>query len=817
MERYFCRDEERRALVRASALNGIDFLEVLDSEAPPALRQLLLVVRCFKPLPAGLTEAKVRVEGGVRVRPVRVVWARPFPEVAAAPGIPALEKAFLAARFGGDPEGDALLVVHTDSTGDFSPYRLVLDLGAGDGFDPRLSAVELSFKVECPSDFDCREEEGCPPAALAEPEISYLAKDYASFRRLMFDRLSAIAPGWKERNPADVGVALVELMAFVGDQLSYYQDAVATEAYLGTARLRTSVRRHARLVDYEMHEGTNARAWVVVQAGPAADGGVLPKGTRLLTRFVAEVTVLSLEDFEKAVALGVPVFETMRDLTLRSAHHEIHLYAWGDRECCLPAGATAATLKGPLPNLAEGDLLLFEEVLGPQTGFFGDADPLHRHVVRLTKAEAGEDPLNGQEVVEIAWDAADALPFPLCLSATTDGVHGAAYAENVSVARGNLVPADHGLTVPGTGAGELLGPVPEEGLFRPLLAEGPLTHAAPLPEDFDTRPAALLMDHRPAAAEPAVRLEDPAAGEPWEPRRDLLSSDRFAAEFVVEMEESGRARLRFGDDENGRRPADGTTFAARYRVGHGAAGNLGAGKLVHAVTPLPLLAVRNPLAARGGSDPEDLEEVRRFAPQAFRVQQRAVTEADYAEVAELHPEVQKAAATFRWTGSWYTVFVTVDRRGGLAVDAAFERDLRNHLNFFRMAGCDLEVDGPRFVALDLALSVCVAPGYFRGHVKAALLERLSNRVLSDGSLGFFHPDNWTFGQPLYLSRLYAAASAVEGVESVEVVRFRRRGRPEGTAKDDGFLPMDRLEIARLDNDRNFQENGRLELLMGGGR
>ena len=65
-------------------------------------------------------------------------------------------------------------------------------------------------------------------------------------------------------------MTLVELLAYSADQLSYYQDAVATEAYLGTARRRASVRRHARLVDYAMHDGANARAWVVVGPAPAA-------------------------------------------------------------------------------------------------------------------------------------------------------------------------------------------------------------------------------------------------------------------------------------------------------------------------------------------------------------------------------------------------------------------------------------------------------------------------------------------------------------------------------------------------------------------
>ena len=48
-------------------------------------------------------------------------------------------------------------------------------------------------------------------------------------------------PAWTERNPADLGIALVEMLAYVGDALSYQQDAIATEAYLGTARRRVSV------------------------------------------------------------------------------------------------------------------------------------------------------------------------------------------------------------------------------------------------------------------------------------------------------------------------------------------------------------------------------------------------------------------------------------------------------------------------------------------------------------------------------------------------------------------------------------------------
>ena len=100
-----------------------------------------------------------------------------------------------------------------------------------------------------------RDDDACPPEDRAEPEINYLAKDYASFQQLILDRLALIMPGWTERHAPDLWLALIEILAYVGDYLSYYQDAVATEAYLATARRRVSVRRHARLVDYPAARG----------------------------------------------------------------------------------------------------------------------------------------------------------------------------------------------------------------------------------------------------------------------------------------------------------------------------------------------------------------------------------------------------------------------------------------------------------------------------------------------------------------------------------------------------------------------------------
>ncbi|HEY9852409.1 MAG TPA: putative baseplate assembly protein [Leptolyngbyaceae cyanobacterium] len=830
---YFCSDDiHRRQLVENHpTLNGIDFLEVDSS-------QTKLEVHFLKSLDLDkLTAANLRIEGGDRIREI-TVNAEPI-------------------------VNDKVLTVSVNKSGDFSIYTLRLvtdeiDLHRLDNFDLILRAVDFSFKVNCPTDLDCCSENLCPPEPQPQPEINYLAKDYASFRQLILDRLALIMPQWKERNPADLGITLVELLAYVGDYLSYQQDAIATEAYLSTARRRISVRRHARLVDYWMHNGCTARVWVQFQVN--AEVVLLKRGTKLLTPIPKQVSpILSDFVYQEALSVQPEVFETMHDSLLFSAHNDLHFYTWENRECCLPKGAIRATLCDSTNNrlrLCVGDILILEERYDPKTGIDINANLTHRHAVRLTKVypeatrllqegrEIGRtaapsvfDPLTGQPIVQIEWDTEDALPFPLCISAEKENGE---YFE-VSLALGNIVLADRGRTLE---TAEILGKVPESQLLRvatvsqksccedvspkrvpprfyPHLKEAPLTYADPYQP---TASAFRTMQPSPQRALPAIALTSQLNGKTfsWTPQRDLLNSRPDSLDFVVEVEADGRAYLRFGNGEQGYRPPSDTEFRAVYRVGNGGAGQIGADAIAHAVSNDPnivaaVLRVRNPLPAFGGVEPETMEDVRQKAPAAFRTQERAVTPEDYATVAQRYPQIQKAAATFRWTGSWYTVFVTADRLGGLPVDATFENNLRSHLEKYRMAGHDLEIDAPRFVSLAVEMQVCVKSNYFRSHVKSALLELFSNRLLADGRKGVFHPDNFTFGQPVYLSRLYEAALTVAGVKFVTITQFERQGTPSQEALEKGFLQLGRLEIARLDNDPNFPERGIFQLRMEGGK
>ena len=146
----------------------------------------------------------------------------------------------------GTSDAPFVLTVNLNQSGDFSTYQLQFVAAAGitdppDGFDPQLSTVSFSFKAGCPTPADCLPDNCCPSTPQAVPDINYLAKDYGGFRQgAMLDRLSVLLPSWTETHAADLGVAMVETLAYAADHLSYQQDAVSTEAYLGTARSRIS-------------------------------------------------------------------------------------------------------------------------------------------------------------------------------------------------------------------------------------------------------------------------------------------------------------------------------------------------------------------------------------------------------------------------------------------------------------------------------------------------------------------------------------------------------------------------------------------------
>jgi len=851
-----CAHDQRRDEVRRSGeWNGIDFVEVDEA-------QITLVVFFLDRVPEGIGRDNLLLTGGRGPKDAVTIT-----EIDVQPAE--------------DHYFDDRLLVHLDKPGDYSTYTLAL---AGlERIDPRYASATFSFKAGCPSELDCAPACDCEPESWPTPAIDYLSKDYASFRQLILDRLALTCPAWTERHVPDIGIALVELLAYVGDYLSYHQDAVATEAYLATARRRPSVRRHARLVDYRLGEGCNARALVAVEVErnlrlAAADLRFVTALAGPATTNKAALISAALEPFGPD---AYEVFEPLgeQDVRLWVGNNRLRFHTWGGRECCLRKGATSATLRGELAlrwqepdeaeddeqdeqafaapataaegtdeqpewprrprkvRLREGDLLIFQEMVGPVTGNAADADPRHRQAVRLTSVEQSRDELLDEPVIEIAWAEADALRFDLCLSAI-GGAPECRFLEDVSVAFGNVVPVDHGRRVGPEDLGEVptirseqscecegqpTAPELIPGRYRPSLERTPLTFAAPATPGA---PAADLLAPDPREAIPAISLLS-SSGESWQPRPDLLDSASSDRAFVVEMEEDRTARLLFGDGALARRPAAGERFTATYRLGSGPAGNVGAGAiahLVHTASDLSndVLSVTNPMAASGGTVPEPMAEAKLNAPHAWRfgpqALMRAITPEDYAAIAGRNPMLQRAAARFAWSGSWYEAEVALDPRAAFAHRGqALVGEAATALEPFRRIGHELDPQLAIPVPLDLAIEVCIKPDYQRGHVRQALLDAFGNRALPGGRMGLFHPDRLSFGQPVYLSQLIAAAHAVPGVAHATVTRLERQFEGPAGEIEAGHLALGPFEVAQLENDPNHPDRGRLAITVTGGR
>lgn len=502
--------------------------------------------------------------------------------------------------------------------------------------DPFFASVSFRSQENISTNKDCRSS----LLNLTMPEVipgqeanaNYLAKDYASFRQLMLTRLMQLIPDWPQDNPADFGNVIVEILAYAADQLSYYQDAVATEAYLSTARKRTSVRRHARLLNYRMHEGCNARVWTQIQANQQF---VLPKGSALLTKTINDYPVciqnVALAELAEFAAVNnCLVFTTIYPINVYPEHNAISFYLWGNAKLTLPSGTTKATLQTHLKSLQAGDVLIFEEI--QDEGQLENISVARRHAIRLLSVELTQDALASSPqgaITQITWHPEDALPFDFNVTPT-------------SVVRGNIALADQGLPIINE---ELtLEAVSDQNTYSATFKQNDLTFWVPFNADMAaTQSATQLLQQDPHLAQPSVELwqED----KNWMVKPDLLNSNHQSQDFVVEIENNRQAFIRFGDGIYGKVPSLGTSFKANYRSGNGSVGNIGAEALAHIIIfnnntlldSSTILQVRNPLPAQGGVDYEPLAQIKRLAPHAFTTQQRCVIPKDYVQMLEQHP------------------------------------------------------------------------------------------------------------------------------------------------------------------------------------
>ena len=228
---------------KLGALNGIKLVFVsLEAGPKPTFAWLDVEFHNTNHLAPPPVASKFSISGGTRLR------------AGSNPG----EVQVTEVSAGAEPRSLRLKVV---PVGDYSTYTLSL---RNAGFDPLFSDISFKFRPGC-FNLNCAPQWEAAPPPPKEPAIDYLARDYDSFRHVLITAMMQRVPNWQPTSEADLDQVLIDLIAADADELADFQDRVMNEAYLATARKRVSLARHARLMDYHIHQGNQAAAWLAVK------------------------------------------------------------------------------------------------------------------------------------------------------------------------------------------------------------------------------------------------------------------------------------------------------------------------------------------------------------------------------------------------------------------------------------------------------------------------------------------------------------------------------------------------------------------------
>lgn len=713
----------------------------------------------------------------------------------------------------GDPSQD-YLVLKVSPVGDYSTYSLAINY---QNIDPLFSEISFKFRPGC-FNINCAPEWNPSPPLEEIPVIDYLTKDYDSFRHVIISAMMERVPNWKPTSEADLDQVLIDLISAAADELSDYQDRVMNEAYIGTARKRVSLARHARLMDYHIHHGNQASTWLALEIAEGEEFD-LKAGFRVWAGKEAEDE-------------SAKVFLTKETQRVHSLLNGMKLYAWSGAVPALKSGSTTADLMLDTGGKTAADTvrdlmrsgtisyLLIEEKINPETAKVAGKNPLKRQVLRLLPgdqaAETLEDPFTDTYFLRVRWEEKDKLKHDYCFIVDCpEGI-----LEGVSLFHGNLIKVYHGrpaetffkepTEVPADLSEEHFERTEKRGTICKL-PDGLLAYR-------DTPPGGEI----PPVSTLEVEVQIPGeSAEKWEEVISLVHSDagdESGDHFVVETDENATSLIRFGNGTNGKALPEGAVVKCTYQTGSGPEGNIGAEKLIHFdEASFPRIEkCWNPFDARNGRAPEPVEEIIRRVPEAYRYRQlRAVTLRDYEQRAEELEEISRASARYVWTGSWRAVRIAVDPIGGKDLDDELREKIALYLEPVKLLGEDMEIRPPLFVPLRIDVTLCIHPDYWVSDLKWILEQEFSDSYTPDGRMGFFHPDRWTFGQSLKESEIIGRIQTIKGIDHVVSVSMKRWDQLTPVVA--GIVEVRANEIIQVNNDPDHMEEGFIFFDIGGGR
>ncbi len=243
-----------------------------------------------------------------------------------------------------------------------------------------------------------------------------------------------------------------------------------------------------------------------------------------------------------------------------------------------------------------------------------------------------------------------------------------------------------------------------------------------------------------------------------------------------------------------------------YRIGGGAAGNVGAGSLTRCDDGQ--VTVTNPAPARGGRDVEPLDDALARIPAEITRRDRAVTADDFRALAEATPGAEIARAEVLPLFDPRTR--AFDRAGTVSVivwpqadaelsraplpDATQRAAVCAYLDARRLVGTELFVLAPSYRRIAVSCSVAVEPGFgpeAARSLAAQILQRYLSPLPPYGPLG----RGWPLGRAVRDRELIAAVLQIDGIEYVQ--RLRLAEQRDGSWTERETVTLQPWEVVEL--------------------
>ena len=235
--------------------------------------------------------------------------------------------------------------------------------------------------------------------------------------------------------------------------------------------------------------------------------------------------------------------------------------------------------------------------------------------------------------------------------------------------------------------------------------------------------------------------------------------------YIVRQNDEGESVITFGDGIRGQRlPSGVDNIICNYRFGaEGAVPP--AGSINQISKPVKgLQSVKNVLAAYGGADAEDAENLRTYAPKSALILGRVVSMDDMEALAASFPGVEAVQTEWRWDKIKQRTTAHIYYIGDASLSPSISQKLRSYAD----PTTPITVENAQAKSLSISLNVKIDAKYLEKEVTATL-----RNALLDSKTGIFAHGNIGIGKPIFRSKIFEAVLKIEGTISVNSILINR--------------------------------------------